>query len=275
MQKSQPLTPQKNKKNSEDKHWTGTETMKHALNMCVSMSATPLLQGGGGWCCFTVIKAALTPSCWRRDTILALTDREEEEAEGWEEEVNWGKWNEEWWCSAASVSIKSQLQLQSHKHKEMSWNSCWVSISFTVRSQISQLTFMPELLLSYKTFREESKTKTVRKTEGKFEIEEKKKRAAFEVSAYLLERRSMLLSGREKLESTVQESDMLTWNQYSHHSNLTGNRHRLPPVTPTASNVWACWCGGSSPSSDAASPLNSASLLPPSLPCSPLCLDGL
>lgn len=30
------------------------------------------------------------------------------------------------------------------------------------------------------------------------------------MSAYLLERRSMLLSGREKFESTVQESDILT-----------------------------------------------------------------
>lgn len=38
------------------------------------------------------------------------------------------------------------------------------------------------------------------------------------ISVYLLERRSMLLSGSEKLESTVQkESDMLTLTQTCDH----------------------------------------------------------
>lgn len=44
-------------------------------------------------------------------------------------------------------------------------------------------------------------------------------------AAYLLERRSMLLSGRQKLERSLQVSDMLTQTRH-HHQDTSGDSER-------------------------------------------------
>lgn len=46
-----------------------------------------------------------------------------------------------------------------------------------------------------------------------------------ESATYLLERRSMLLSGRQKLERSVQVSDMLTHTRH-HHQDTGGDSER-------------------------------------------------
>lgn len=85
-----------------------------------------------------------------------------------------------------------------------------------------------------------------------------------ERSVYLLERRSMLLSGREKLDSTVQESDMLTLVCCDHRSEtMAGDvaNQQTPASTCHTGNV-KCVSGSLSPPSLPSLLLSSASSLP-------------